>query len=327
MRPLLKNILLLISVVLILLIIAETYSRYTIYKKTPPDYLFDDNIIYTVKPHGEIFKVPVNNIGCVGTDITQFKRNNEKRIFLLGGSTSYSSDYVNQVRQQVSMNNPEYDITVVSCGKPRYTSYINLVNLKRYLLSYSPDIIVLYLGINDSIYNTFYWLDKLPDIGYFNWRSFRESMLLKLFKYHIIDILIRSRPDFLNSPLRSVPIFKENISSIIETAHAHNVKVVLSTFALSYPTEDNDLRKRIKSDEGRTKHFWGTIDSTVYAVKKHNEVMDVLAQQYKLPLARVDKALPANSKYFTDICHMTKEGKVVLGNTIAGAIGRIDDLQ
>jgi hypothetical protein len=326
MKPLLKNILLLTFVVLILFVIAETYSRYYIYKRTPSDYLFDEKIIYTVKPYGKIFNAPVNDIGCIGPDITQLKRHNEKRIILLGGSTSFSTDYVDKVSRDVSSHNPEYDIKVVSCGKPRYTSYINLVNLKHYLLKYSPDVIVLYLGINDSIYNNFHWVDELPDIGYFNWRSFKGSMFFQLLKYHIIDVLIRSNPDFMNGPLRSVPIFKANISSIIEIAHANNVKVILSTFAVSYPTEDEILRKKIESKKWKIQRFWGTINSTIYAVKKHNEVMEVLARQYKLPVARIDTLLPANSKYFRDICHMTKEGKSIMGSTIANAIGKIDNL-
>lgn len=321
-----KNLLLFIFVALLLFILAESYSRYYLYKKTPPDYIFDDKIIYTVKPHGEIFKQSVNDIGCIGPDISQLKQPNEKRIFLLGGSTSFSIDYVDAVNQNVSSQNPHYDIKVISCGKPRYTSYINYANFKHYLLRYSPDVIVLYLGINDSIYNSFYWTDELPDIGYFNWRSFRESMFFKLLKYNIIDVRIRSTPDFINSPLRSVPIFRSNISRIIDIARTNNMKVVLTTFAVSYPTEDVNLRTQLEAKEKRMKLFWGNIRSTIYAVKMHNEVIEELAQQYKLPLARIDRVIPATSEYFTDICHMRKDGKLIMGKTVADVIGRIDNL-
>ena len=74
------------------------------------------------------------------------------------------------------------------------------------------------------------------------------------------------------------------------------------------------------------KSFWGNIVSTVYAVKKHNEAIEELARQYKLPLARIDMVIPASSKYFADICHMKKRGKILLGNNVAKAIGRIDNL-
>ncbi|WP_162844756.1 SGNH/GDSL hydrolase family protein [Roseivirga pacifica] len=285
--------------------------------KTPDSILFDDEIIFKIKPYGEYLGVVMNDIGCIGPDWKGEKRDNEKRVLILGGSTSYSVDLPRITAENVN-NKGSYSI--VSCGKPRYTSYINRVNLEHNLMAYKPDIVVLYMGINDAIYNNFTWVDDKPEVGFFNWKSYTSWLSYDVLKYYLIDKGIRGNPEFATGALRSEEIFDQNVRAIIKTADQFGVEVILSDFAIAYPTTDKRLENKMLRMEPQMKHFWGNISSTRYAVERHNAIIKKLAEEYGLSLVSVFDKVPKNSEYFVDICHMTTKGKYVLANEIAKAI-------
>lgn len=317
------NALLLIVSLFISVGICELAARVLLYFNTPPGMLFNEDIIYTYQPYITIntpHTVEINNVGGIGDNVITEKEKNEVRIFLLGGSTSFDMLYPKTMKKILSAYYPERLINVTSFGRPRYTSYVNRVNFEKNLLKYCPDIIVLYMGINDVIYNVFPWVTTLPDVGYFNWRTTQESILIKLFNYHFIEKKVRSNPNFTSNEIRSGDIFKNNISRIIETAIKYNIKVILSSFSLSYPTEDPFLLAKIKSKEKEMQHFWGNINATVMAVNKHNEILQELALKYHLPLAKSAESIPKTSKHFNDICHFTDEGVDLLARNMSLAI-------
>ncbi|MBU1864181.1 MAG: hypothetical protein KKH94_11000 [Candidatus Omnitrophica bacterium] len=319
-----RRIILPLLVFVILFIIIEVCSRYILYKHTPPDLIFDKDLIYRCKPYGSSWGQTLNDIGCIGPDVRESKLPNEIRIFLLGGSTSFSKDAVDAMTDGLSDAYSHDTFKVVSCSKPRYTSYTNLVNLQQNLLQYAPDIIVCYMAINDCIYNSFPWVGQLPDIGFWNYKALNESIFFSLLKYHIIDKRLRIKPHWSGEVLRSTSFFNDNLRGIINTALANDITVVLSTFALSYPTDDSVLLKTIRSEENRMQHFWGTIDSTVYGVEKHNEIIIDCAAEYGIPLVQMhNNTIPADSRYFIDMCHFTKEGHKQFATRMSHAIQQV----
>ena len=150
----------------------------------------------------------------------------------------------------------------MSCGRPRYTSWVNRVNFERNAAIWSPDVVVFYEAINDNIYNSFSWLDGAPTVGYFDAQSFSSSVFLGLLRYHVVDKALRSVPDFETLPLRSPAIFEENVRGIVEITRGRNARAVLATFAIALPTSDTKLLARIRSEEPVMQHFWGNIPST-----------------------------------------------------------------
>jgi len=282
--------------------------------------VFDKDIVYTYKPNSISENVKLNNLGAVGDDLSLEKDGNEIRIILLGGSTSFNEEYVAIVKRIVSARHRDLSVKVVSWGKPRYTSYNNKVNFEKNILSYKPDIVALYMGINDNLYNAFPWLDGLPDIGYFNWCTVNESIAVKLVKYFFIDKRIRSKPDFSANEMRSKDIFRSNITAIIKMARQNNVGVILSTFAISYPSDDQLMLKILKSKEKQMEHSWGKTESAVMGVMEHNKIVRQLSGQYKLPLALNYELIPKNSIYFIDMCHFTPKGIELLGTNMANTI-------
>lgn len=302
------------------LLLAEATCRFVLYRDTPSAMIFEDDIIYRYAPNSEVLGAPMNDIGCMGDDVTAAPEANEDRIFLLGGSTSFSKEYVAYVRHDVQKLRPHRKIKVVSCGRPRYTSYINLVNLRDHLLAFHPTAIVLYLGINDNIYNSFPWLTDKPSVGFFNWRSTTQLISFELLRYYIFEKSLWSNPNFGAANLRSSAIFKKNIEEIIRLAETNNIKVVLATFEVAMPTSDKELEQTIRKNEPTMEHFWGKIDSTVIGVNAHNAILRELAKNHSVSLAETSDVVPRDSGHYMDICHLTPAGYEILGQKIGEAV-------
>lgn len=317
-----RNTLTTLAIIAISVVVCEIALRGLLFFTTPACMIFDRDICYTYKPRCSVGGITMNNFGCIGDDMDLSKDPGETRVLLLGGSTSFSREYVYGVKSYLSALHPGRNIKVASCGRPRYTSYVNRVNLQKNLLVYRPDIIALYMGINDNIYNTFYWLTGMPDVGYFNWRDFKSSILYKMLKYHLIDKRFLSRPHFEKDDLRSVPIFRENVSAIIDVARENRINVVLSTFAIALPSDDERIAALVKSQEKKMQHFWGDVSSTVAGVEEHDRATRELSRTYGLPMADNHTLVPKSSEYFIDICHLTAPGIEILSSNMAGAIAR-----
>jgi len=313
-RPLLA-----LAAFLLSLAAAELAARVVVRWRTPPGMVFDPEIIYTYQPRAEVGDIVLNDVGCVGDDV-EGSGTADLRVLLLGGSTSFSRSYVDTVRAHLRDRLEVAEVAVMSCGKPRYTSAINRVVLDRLLPRYRPDAVILYLGINDNIYNTFPWVEGLPDIGYFDWRSPRESLLVRMVRYHVLEKRLRSRPDFGPGELRSVAILAGNVEAMVAAAVAADSRVVLCSFAVALPTDEPELEARVRAAEPVMEHFWGHVDSTLVGVAAHNRAIAEIAARRGLPLAPVASLIPRDSEHFLDLCHLTAEGNRILGEAVADAV-------
>jgi hypothetical protein len=318
-----KNLLTLGVSTLLSFLALEVASRILVALRTPPGIRFEEGILYSYAPHTPIQGTALNDVGCIGDDALPGKTAvaaPETRVLLLGGSTSFSERYVSSVRDSLQAMHPHGRFRVMSCGRPRYTSWVNRVNLERNAAVWSPDVVVFYEGINDNIYNSFPWLDGAPTVGYFDAKSFRSSLLLDLIRYHAVDKALRSVPDFETRPLRSPGIFEENVRGIVEIARRRNAAAVLATFAIALPTSDEKLLARIRSEEPVMRHFWGNVPSTVAGVRAVNLVVEDLARRLDVPLVRVAEAIPRDGVHFADICHLTDAGNEILGRLVASSV-------
>jgi hypothetical protein len=318
-----KNLLTLGVASILSFLLLEAASRILVAVRTPPGMRFEEPILYTYAPRTQIQGMVLNDVGCIGDDALPENVQGggaETRVLLLGGSTSFSARYVSFVKGSLHAIHPETRFRVMSCGRPRYTSWVNRVNLERNAAVWSPDVVVYYEGINDNIYNSFPWLVGEPTVGYFDARSLRSSVFLDLLRYHLVDKALRSVPDFENRPLRSPAIFEENVRGIVEIARRRNASAVLATFAIALPTSDAKLLARIRSEEAVMRHFWGNLSSTVAGVRAHDQVVERLAAQLNLPLACVAEAIPHDAAHFEDVCHLTDAGNEILSRIVAAAV-------
>jgi hypothetical protein len=318
-----KNLLTLGVSILLSFLAIEAASRILVGRRTPPGMRFEEPILYTYAPRTRVQGMVLNDVGCVGDDALQGSDSGggtETRVLVLGGSTSFSARFVSSVKKSLEATHPEHRFRVMSCGKPRYTSWVNRVDFERSAEVWAPDVVVYYEGINDNIYNSFPWLEGAPTVGYFDARSLHSSVFLDLFRYHVVDKALRSVPDFESRPLRSPAIYEENVRRIVEIARRRNASAVLATFAIALPTSDERLLARMRYEEGVMRHFWGNIPSTIAGVRAHNQVVEALANELGLSLARVAEAIPRDAAHFGDICHLRPVGNVILGRVIASAV-------
>lgn len=318
-----KNLLALSVSTLLSVLIVEAASRILVGRGTPPGMRFEEPILYTFAPRTRILGMVLNDVGCIGDDALPENTQgggDETRVLLLGGSTSFSARYVSSVRESLQERHPGSRFRIMSCGRPRYTSWMNRVNLERNVAVWSPDVVVYYEGINDNIYNSFPWLDGATTVGYFGARSLHSSVFLDLVRYYVVDKALRSVPDFKTRPLRSPAIYEENVRRIVEIARGRNASAVLATFAIALPTSDEALLLRIRSEESAMRHFWGNIPSAEAGVHAHNDAIERLARNLNLPLARAADVLPHDSAHFNDICHLRTAGTKILGRVIASAV-------
>jgi hypothetical protein len=325
-----KNLLTLSVSTLLSFLVVEAASRILVGRRTPPGMRFEEPILFTYAPRTRIQGTVLNDVGCIGDDALPENAQGgraETRVLLLGGSTSFSARYVSSVKESLQAMHPGSRFRVMSCGRPRYTSWVNRVNLERNAAVWSPEVVVYYEGINDNIYNSFPWLDGAPTVGYFDARSLHSSVFLDLLRYHLVDKALRSMPDFKTRPLRSPAIYEENVRRIVEIARGRNASAVLATFAIALPTSDEALLLRIRSEENVMRHFWGNIPSALAGVRAHNLVTEALAERLGLPLAHVAEAIPHDAEHFGDICHLTDAGNEILGRIVAAAVqvGQVQD--
>lgn len=316
-----KNLLTLGISMLVSCLVVEAASRLLVAARTPSGMRFGGDVLYSYAPRSRVQGMTLNDVGCIGDDaLPRGSGDAEIRVLLLGGSTSFSARYVAAVKGSLEIAHPGLRFRVMSCGRPRYTSWVNRVNLERNAAVWSPNVVVFYEGINDNIYNSFPWLTGAPTVGYFDARSLRSFVFLDLLRYYVVDKGLRSTPDFAGRSLRSPAIFRANVRGIVETARGRNAAAVVATFAIALPTDDERLAARIRSEEPVMRHFWGSVPSTIAGVRAHNEVVEALARQLDLPLARVAEAMPHDGAHFGDICHLTDEGNDVLGRVVAAAV-------
>lgn len=304
-----------------LLLLTEVACRTTLWLRTPEAMVFDPEIIYRLQPNSTAHGITYNSEGCIGDD---FNTDDPSKIevLLLGGSTSFSISYVTQLKDQLvaKLAVPSDSIKVMSCGRPRYTSYVNKVILERFLSRFKPEVVALYLGINDNIYNTFQWLDKVPSVGFFDFKSTNNLVAWEMFKYYVLQKNLLSRPHFVNTELPSAKIFSGNLDEILLMTKSHGVRLATTTFGIALPTDDAALRSKIYDEEPLMRHFWGDVESTVFGVRKHNEILQHWASRNGVPCSLFSETVERSSSSFLDICHMTDFGYRQLANSLSDAI-------
>ncbi|MCL4217345.1 MAG: hypothetical protein KJ052_10135 [Candidatus Hydrogenedentes bacterium] len=281
---------------------------------------FEPGGLFTYPPNtqvGETVELVTNNAGFFGVHLDTPKPAGTYRVFLMGSSPLTSPKLPAAMSEDLEKLRPDVQFEVNTTGLPRYTSYHNVLLFQRHLVELEPDCIVLYLGMNDNVYNTNPGLEEEPPAGLWDWRDLSRSVVLDMLDYHIIHKRFMTQPGF--QTIRSAPIFEAHLRQIIEPARAHGIDVLLVPMLASYPTEDDELLAVIRTAEGGMRHFWGDLEPGLEGLAAHHAVMEKLSVEYGLPLLKID-GIPHASACFRDLCHFTDAGLDLLGQHFAEAV-------
>ena len=123
-------------------------------------------------PNQQRDSISINSLGFRGDDFSAEKPLEVYRIFMLGGSTMFghgaTSDQTTipgYVQKQFENNYKNFNVEVINSGVQGADSFNELELIKTRLLSYAPDMVVVYDGWNDLR------AENSPEEIRDNWRS------------------------------------------------------------------------------------------------------------------------------------------------------------
>lgn len=287
-----------------------------------------------------------NSAGFRGPEMARDKPPGVFRIACLGGSSTYgtgptsdATTWPRVLERELRAASPQRAFEVLNAGAPTWTSLESLVNLAARVVPYTPDLVLVYHGMNDA--SAALWPSPVPDNHHFRqvwpvWRKSRTEALLE----HSVSYLIWRRyftdhfaerldanyrairnyaPDYVD-PYGSGPLpdegfesFRRNLTSIVAVARAHGANVAFVTQALWSDDPDSDSfwtgRNRLRAMfrmEGVQREV---------ALALEVEVLD--AAPVLLQAARAEVGSGRSQTHFAGDVHLTDLGATVLGRWIA----------
>jgi lysophospholipase L1-like esterase len=259
-----------------------------------------------------------NNAGFFGPDLVTPKPEGVYRVVILGSSAVAEPSLPAAITEALQRRMPDRVVEAATAGLPRYTSYQTALLFERVVAELEPDSVIVYLGLNDNVYNTFPGQGEQPYDGYYNPADFSRSLLADMIWYQAVTKRFHVQRHFENTP--STAYYEAHLTNIIETANRHDIRVILSPIVCAWPTSDPDLARTIQAQEGPMSHFWGARDAALEGVAAHRSIMETLAERYELPLCDLAPALPRNGEIFRDFCHFTPAGIETFGEALAQCI-------
>ena len=137
-----------------------------------------------LKPDQHLDTITINDLGFRGDEFEVQKPDNTIRIFVVGGSTVLDLRSPDDKTLTVSLqqNYQSLDISknieVINAGNNSFESTQELALIENKILKYSPDMLIIYDGIND-VYHPFNWSQDL-NIS----KNQKETVIYPLKNFH-----------------------------------------------------------------------------------------------------------------------------------------------
>ena len=317
---------------------------------------FDENSRLFVPKAGNPLVFQTNPRKAVSFNHQEFRRRKPAdtlRVFVLGGSSVKYLDYeLPLLEDRLEEALPRYaQVEIINCGGLSYGSH-RLVLIAAEVLSYAPDLVLVYSG-----HNEFEELEQLDLAGLDLLpvqRLLDHSALYRLLRDRIASHRIagleqdRARRDVVDSipdaskawrhefseeeVAERMAAYRANLTKIIEMCRERGVPVIIGTVPSNLvkpalPGEAGEayeavleLFARERFEEGRAlaqRILAGAIRHQ--ASDKENAIIRDLAREYDIPLADVEAAVTAaepnhipGETLFNDHCHLNPTGNKIL---------------
>jgi|TARA_B110000014_G_scaffold204841_1_gene155170 hypothetical protein len=114
------------------------------------------DVIQNVLGDAQTDNVNINKLGFRGAEFTEIKSNDTFRIILIGGSqmfgtgaTSDNTTIPGYLNNYIQNNNYPFTVEVINSGLKGVDTHKELLLLENMLLDFSPDLVIVYDGLND----------------------------------------------------------------------------------------------------------------------------------------------------------------------------------
>ena len=146
------------------------------------------NIEYTTDnirrnlPNQDLNTFSTNSFGFRGSEFDIETKNNEYRIIMVGGSTTFGMGATNNdttipaFLEKKLNDNLDLDITVINAGVMAATSREEVFYIKNDLIKFNPDLIIILDGYNDSFNIKLSDVDESEEYRRYDKDEFKESV-------------------------------------------------------------------------------------------------------------------------------------------------------
>lgn len=270
-----------------------------------------------------------NSLGFRGPEIEQPKPKDTFRIVAVGGSTTYTasvdnddSTFTAHLQRMLAGTLPGKTIEVICAGAGGYTTFESLANLEYKLLDLTPDLVMIYHGVNDahtrfvppdlyrgdnqgyrkpfSVPSPFFWeysaffrvisrslgLSTQVGLGEF---VFAPSVVKS---WRVTDPHSKKLPILLERLDKNPPVyFERNLRNMIAICKANEVDIMLATWAFS----------REAGDYVAMPHY-------LKAIHEHNAIVKKLCGELNVPLYDFNAEMPEERSLWSDGRHVNETG-------------------
>ena len=269
-------------------------------------------------------------------------------ILLLGASTLTKNwgDVEQSLREQLAYRG-QHNVRIFNLALSSHTSRDSLLKYTA-LGDARFELVVIYDGINECRVNNVPPELFREDYGHYSWyenvntlapyhrtTSFALPYTLRHLAVGIKQAVTKDRYVPTKPPRedwvqygrdpRSVATFERNVGAILDLAQQRRDQVVLMTFA-TYVPEDYSLEAFKAKRLGYGMHhspieLWGVRENVLKTLALQNEILRNLAARYRGVLF-VDQAslMPAEPRYFNDVCHLTVSGSSKFSENIVAVL-------
>ena len=311
----------------------EQYDRFVLFTSIDPkEFTFTPHpyLSYYPTPNYQKGLTSHNSLGYRNDEFSLEKPNGEYRIVALGGSSTYdvsikdnAATFTAQLEKILREDYGYQNVQVINAGVPGYNSWEILVNLEFRVLDLDPDLVIIYEGTNDvharMVEPSAYRGDDLGRRQAWQVPSvplWEHSALLRIVSRMTNFTRQVSIDDFVSSPTyvswpyeyrliednldpsevlkENPPIyFRRNLENMSAIAKAHNVTIMLSTWAHSPYLND-----------------YASQDYYQLAFAENNDVVKEVAADQQIPLFDFAEVMPQDASYWADGRHVNEAGAV-----------------
>jgi hypothetical protein len=268
--------------------------------------------------------IRVNAHGFRGDEISVRKPPGTIRIACVGasttfciGATSNEAAWPHQLEERLRRKYPGRSWQVINAGVPGHRMKDCVINLRKRVLPFEPDLVIFYEA-NNQLANDTFLLARGRGLVSHDSRYLspttkylaHHSMLFRL--CHLSFRILTGGgggAGKLNGLPEDLPArYVEGIAQMHDELRRRNIPLVLSAFFTKYrPDQERAVRIR-NADVSFYYMPWASIDDLVSGMAAYNKALVRYAHEHGVPVAEEVTSIPADSTHFMDAVHLADAG-------------------